>query len=372
MIDRSLVRRELNVPRKVTDNETMASRRSRQRKTEQPTGVQASSDRTELHPSPGVFPGVSDAPVPDYGRSTVVIDPPGTSPGCWAGAPSATLGPDGNVYLAYRLRRPIGEGRGYANVIARSSDGLHFEELLVLHREQFDCESLERPALVSDPRGGWRIYVSCATPGTKHWRVDVLEAAAPEQFEPSTRKTVLPGDEHQGLKDPVVQYDGRKWNMWVCSHPLDDPGDEDRMRTLYMTSDDGIGWQLQGVAMEPKAGRWDSRGTRIASVLNHRPVPVAYYDGRASSSQNAEELTGIAVKTQAGDFEPVGNEPLSVLPFGTGSLRYISVVEPYGGGYRMYYETSRRDGAHDLRTEYVPDPRSASQSSNESPVSLSS
>ena len=46
----------------------------------------------------------------------------------------------------------------------------------MLDRESFDCESLERPALVALPGGGWRLYVSCATPGTKHWRVDALDA----------------------------------------------------------------------------------------------------------------------------------------------------------------------------------------------------
>ena len=85
---------------------------------------------------------------------------------------------DGVYYLAYRLRRPLGEGRGYANVIARSDDGERFEPIAVLEREAFGAESLERPALVPLPNGRWRLYVSCATPGTLHWRVDALDADA--------------------------------------------------------------------------------------------------------------------------------------------------------------------------------------------------
>ncbi len=53
---------------------------------------------------------------------TLVVGPPDERPGSWAGAPCA-LTVDGTVWLAYRLRRPVEDGRGYANVIARSADG---------------------------------------------------------------------------------------------------------------------------------------------------------------------------------------------------------------------------------------------------------
>ncbi len=72
--------------------------------------------------------------------------------GHWAGAPSAVAG-DGWIHLAYRLRRPVGEGRGYAVVIARSRDGERFETLATITREEMDAESLERPALVRLPQG---------------------------------------------------------------------------------------------------------------------------------------------------------------------------------------------------------------------------
>jgi hypothetical protein len=71
-------------------------------------------------------PGAALVPRPE--ESTVVIAPPGTGAGYWAGAPSAALGDDG-IYLAYRLRRPIGAGRGYAIAVARSADGVGFETL---------------------------------------------------------------------------------------------------------------------------------------------------------------------------------------------------------------------------------------------------
>src|SRR5437016_11256172 len=128
--------------------------------------------------------------LPRLAGSAVVITPPGDGPGYWAGGPSAVLTGEG-IYLAYRLRRPVGAGRGYAVQVARSADGVRFRPLLTLTREQFAAESLERPALVRDPAGRWRLYLSCATPGTKHWRVEVLEAGHPSRFDTRRRVVVL-------------------------------------------------------------------------------------------------------------------------------------------------------------------------------------
>ena len=311
---------------------------------------------TPPQPSIALAPG---APLPDPERASVAISAPGEGPGYWAGGPSA-VEVDGVFYLAYRLRRPVGRGRGYAVVVARSEDGEHFETLTVLERDAFDCESLERPALVALPGGGWRLYVSCATPGTLHWRVDVLDAASPASFDPSSARTMLPGDERTAYKDNVVLFDGQKWHLWVCCHLIEDPSEADRMCTRYATGPDGLSWtQWHGVVLEGRPGTWDARGARIASVL---PTPqgwVAYYDGRALAEQNWEEQTGLAHATAANGngtaphFVPLDG-PLATSPNGGGGLRYVSAVPLAAGGHRLFYEATRPDGAHDLLTEYVP------------------
>jgi hypothetical protein len=295
-------------------------------------------------------------PVPDAAAAVIVQDPMGKGPGHWAGGPSAVLGDDGAIYLAYRFRRPFGEGRGFLNVVARSTDGEHFEPLAELDRRDFNCESLERPALVAVPGGGWRIYVSCATPGTFHWRVDVLESSDPGRFDSRSARTVLPGDSRTGVKDPVILFHDGLWHMWLCCHPLEDSKATDRMWTRYGTSTDGIDWDLHDTALGPTAGAWDSRGARVTAVLPGPDRWLAYYDGRATAEDNAEEITGLAVGAGPGQLvaEP---GPIAVSPYGSGSLRYLSAVSLPDGGLRLYYEASRLDGAHDLRTEYVPPSR---------------
>ena len=108
------------------------------------------------------------------GPAEVVIEPPGHGTGFWAGGPSV-VHEDGVFYLAYRLRRPVDQGRGYANVVARSTDGAHFETVATVYATSFDSASLERPALIRRPDGGWRLYVSCSTFGSKHWWVEAID-----------------------------------------------------------------------------------------------------------------------------------------------------------------------------------------------------
>jgi len=288
-------------------------------------------------------------PRPHHG--VVAVEPPGSGPGYWAGAPSAVAA-DGEIFLAYRLRRPLTRGRGGAVVVARSTDGERFETLLTVGKDQVAAESLERPALIRTPEGRWRLYLSCATIGTKHWRVEMTEAAHPAEFDVGDRETVLPGDEKKtAVKDPVILRRDGQWHLWASCHALTDPLATDQMTTEYATSTDGLGWTWQGTALSGTAGQWDSRGTRVTAVQFGADMVTAYYDGRATAEENYEERTGVAMGTEASALTAVGGRPAAASPYLSGGLRYLDIVPLPGGGHRLYYEMTRRDGSHALLTE---------------------
>ena len=293
--------------------------------------------------------------MPRPGDAVLAIGPPGPGPGNWAGCPSAVLTEDG-VYLAYRLRRPLGNGRGYAVAIAFARDGVNFgAPVRVITKEEMDTESLERPELVRLPDGGWRLYLSCATFGTKHWRVEVTEAAHPAEFDVRRRDVVLPGDvTKRGVKDPVVHHHAGQWHMWATIHPLADPLETDQMTTEYATSADGLDWTWQGTALCGRPGEWDARGTRVTAVRFAGQAVTAYYDGRASAAENYEERTGVAVGADPAALtatSPPGAGPAAASPYRGGGLRYLDLVDLPGGRTRLYYEMTQPDGSHALVTE---------------------
>jgi hypothetical protein len=275
-------------------------------------------------------------PLPGSAPAVVAAGAPGAGPQFWAGAPCAVLDEDGTYVVGYRVRN--GPDSVDQTVIARSDDGERLTTVLTLDQDHFGARWTERPALVRTA-AGWRMFVGCATPGTKHWRIAAAEAKTLEGLAAAEIRTAFAGDERIGVKDPVVRASGGVWRAWICCHPLEIPDAEDRMSTAYATSADGWSWDWHGTVLEGRPGEWDARGARLTTIL---PDGRAAYDGRATAEENWFERTGIA-EPDGGRYVATG-EPLA-------DARYLEVLPLPDGGYRIYYEARLSDETHELRTE---------------------
>jgi hypothetical protein len=285
---------------------------------------------------------VTDFPLPGAGDPVVAVPAPGAGPGYWAGAPHAALDEDGAFVIGYRVRN--GHDGNDQTIVARSADGEHLTTVAVLDEADFDAQGMERPAVVRTESGRWRLYVCSATRDSPHWWIDVLEADDPEGLAAAEPRTVFPGDDHTGVKDPVVQRVEGGWRAWVCCHLLDEPGAEDRMNAAYATSADGLEWDWQGTVLSGRAGTWDARGARVTTVL---PDGRASYDGRATAEENWFERTGIARLTgPLGQLVQDDKDPVA-------DVRYLDALPLPDGGYRIYYEARLPDESHELRTELI-------------------
>jgi hypothetical protein len=277
------------------------------------------------------------------GRAVVAVPAPGDGPGYWAGASSAAPDGNGGFVVGYRVRN--GHDGIDQTVVARSPDGERLTTVAVLDQERFGAQWMERPAVVRTAAGRWRLYVCCGTPESKHWWIEVLEADDPAGLATAEARPAFPGDERTAVKDPIVRLVDGRWHAWICCHPLDVPGAEDRMSSAYATSDDGLEWRWHGTVLRGRPGAWDARGARLTTVL---PDGRAAYDGRASAEENWFERTGLAVGPGlGGPFAQVEDSPVV-------DVRYLDVLALPGGGWRIWYEARLPDERHELRTEHLP------------------
>jgi hypothetical protein len=309
----------------------------------------------------------SAAPAFDPAEGTTVIEPPGTETGYWAGALSAVYDDSaGEFYLYYRVRRPIGKGRGWQCHVARSTDGSHFSTVWTATKEQFGTESFEGGALVRAPDGGFRLYSSYLDAADRRWKIALLEAATPGEFDPGSRKVVLSGEDagSEGVKDPCVAIVDGRYYMFVNYAPrwlippgvteaeLHDAGNV--FATKYggssglATSADGVHFEWKGDVLRP-GGHWDRLLTRVDTVVHRPPLFTVFYSGRGSVEETYEDRTGIAVSLDLEMLHKISDErPVLASPHSSGALRYMDAV-PVGNEMFYYYEYARPDGAHEIR-----------------------
>ena len=294
----------------------------------------------------------------------IVRRSPGSSPGYWAGAPSAYFDAcTGTFYLYYRLRRPVGQGRGYEARLAVSQDGLVFDDIWAVRSEELRSPSIERGWLVQHA-GVWRLFVSYVNGATNQWQIDRIEASTVTDLSAANRQTVLSPTTApaHAVKDPVLLQVGPLWYMYVSYAPLDLLRDSTaaelhgtgdvfttgsvRSHTGLAVSTDGRDFVWQGEVLSSSEAGWDSLMSRVTGLLPFGDIHLTFYDGAADVRENYEERGGLAVTADFHTFHKLRfAEPVWRSAFG--SARYFCPLATPLGTY-VYYEAASPDGSHQL------------------------
>ena len=288
---------------------------------------------------------LTTAAPPTYDDVEVVVPAPGPGAGNWAGAASAVL-VDGVFWLTWRVRRPLTDGRGVSVVVARSSDGVTFEPVTEVSREAFGAESFERPVLVPLREGGWRLYLSCATPGSKHWWVDSLTADTVEGLPDGVRRRVHEGDRHTGVKDPVITVGRRRLRDVAVLPPARRarPRGPDDHAPAHQRRRARLGGPRRGARRTPR------RSGTPAAPGSAPCCPTAWSCTTAARTRSPTGSRPPAWRCGTASALTRTAQPPISSPHADGAFRYATAVPLPDGRVRYYVEAARSDGAHDLVT----------------------
>lgn len=308
----------------------------------------------------------TEAAVNAWKWSTAVIRLPSQSmSGWWVGAPSVAYHPSWRFLLAYRLR--AGDGRrGYAVRIARSDNGVDYEDLWETQQTEWSTPSFERPCIRCDAdTGRIRLDISYVDPTSDQWCIDRLDADTPEGLHVSEARPLFRAD-HAGLgsvKDPFARRVGSDEYIYVsCTPAFSLTGSMARQieqshdpftvhSVLSMTgvfrSIHGSPYEWLGMVLEPRPGAIDGHTARLTGVLELAPTPVVFYDANDESGDNYEENVELAWMTDPLHIVRSHEKEQGWAALLPSRIRYVDAMTVDDRLY-VYSEQSQPAGPHQL------------------------
>jgi len=339
----------------------------------------------------------------DQQAARIIVPPLQQANGFWFGGGNLAVDPGGNLVLVGRYRNAgdsrtglrSGE-RGLELAVFRSTDnGQTFAKCLSLSKADLgDGEqqvlSIEGSAIRFTEEGvelfvsteksnigypqGFEDYLK---PGTGVWTIQRLTAQSVAELLGARLQSVLQSDDPNQLhvKDPAV-YESTEGDLILlfCTHPF-----------CWSSSNTAYTIRRQGQTeffppcfdFFPRGPAWDvaiCRSTALldvpsVGVLSGLNVQLLFYDGgeslrdldqhaegvRRPRGYSCEELGGIAYVIN-GNLSRVYRLsralPTFISPFGTGSSRYVDVLQTKEGFYATWQQ-SQDDGSQPLVMNYV-------------------
>ena len=301
----------------------------------------------------------------NFQQYNVVLKPDKDAAEYWAGAPSVVRDQNGTFWMAARMRSPEHPRglRGYEIRILKSADGINFQEVHNVHREDVPIPGFERPALLIDPvTGKFKLYL-CGPWQKGPWCIlKLTDVDDPTQFKGSTAKPVITAPEKSyardisvlEYKDPFIIYAQEQYHCYVIGYIRRNE------RLFHFTSDDGERWKPAGDVNQPimDLTGWHNFFIRPSSVL---PLGVGYlfiYEGSSTQWYDPvyNVVTGLGYTFDLHniiDLTPDAPLAMSNTPAAFYTWRYSHWMW-VGNEIFVYAEVAKKNHAHEVRLFRIP------------------
>jgi len=208
--------------------------------------------------------GVDLPPPFDPADSVLIRAPERAERGYWVGCPSVLVDGD-RTWPTDRERRPRGAAseRGWRCAIAVSRDGLRFDDVWEVHKDELESSSMERFDLTTAD-SGYELCVSYVDAVDGRWRIDAVSAPRPDAFDIATRSPVLTAGSTstEGVKDPVVVEIGGAVHLFA-SFAAGGPGLDPSARATSDIYNTGATTHPTGLAVRDEAGSTSARSGQV-------------------------------------------------------------------------------------------------------------
>lgn len=340
----------------------------------------------------------------DQEKARILIKPMKDSDEFWFGGGNMVEDIKGNFYLTGRYRNfgdsrtglSLGE-RGVELAIFKSGDrGKNFKKILSFSKEDLSYKdrkviSIEGSCL-NFTENGVELYVSTEKlgisypkvvedfkkPGTGVWTIDTIRANSIEELKSVKIQSLLERQDSQHLhhKDPIVFKNTQEDTLLIfCTSPFSWSSSNS---VLAIRPKGSSKYENFNYAFFPRGYTWDIAISRITGILKVPQIssfinlPLTYlffYDGGESMREydehpravkrprgySCEEIGGLAFSTED-DFPNLErlsiNFPLFTSPFGTGSSRYVKILQVKEGIFATW-EQSQSDFSHPLVINFI-------------------
>lgn len=289
-------------------------------------------------------------------QAVTLLTPPERGKGHWVGAPSAH-NHQGETYLAVRFRNPV--DRGYVIRIYEKIDEEELTERAEIKSEELNVESIERPALITNPESGEQELYIPVDHANNDWTIQKLDGVSePEQFDPSTARPVFSSDSYPdgltAIKDPYIFIAEGRYYMYYAGY------DGYSEQAYLATSLDGEQWKHSYNNPVMEREHWHDYHTRISSIVPvpNQPAWLVFYGGsnKADYENNlnlrtgfgyAEDLHEIVDKTKDAPCltAPITKKAVGIDQFAT--CRYLDILQKKEG-HEIFMEMACEDGSFEL------------------------